>query len=120
MAILVAFAVNVDGYRKVLDAAEGMKKDKAKAVVAKPRAMKLKEADKKAEDGSEETLTYADFPSEHWTRIRTKNVIEPINRDIRHRTCIVGASPDGHSALILVCARLHHAWPVPREETRNT
>jgi hypothetical protein len=27
------------------------------------------------EDGIEETLTYCDFPSEHWTRIRTNNVI---------------------------------------------
>ena len=24
-------------------------------------------------DGIEETLTYCDFPSEHWTRIRTNN-----------------------------------------------
>ena len=32
--------------------------------------MKLKEAAKKVEDGIEETLTYCDFPSEHWTRIR--------------------------------------------------
>lgn len=31
--------------------------------------MKLKEASKKVEDGIEETLTYCDFPSEHWTRI---------------------------------------------------
>ena len=29
----------------------------------------------------EETLTYCDFPSEHWTRIRTNNVIERLNRD---------------------------------------
>ena len=29
------------------------------------RAMKLKEAAKKVEDGIEETLTYCDFPSEH-------------------------------------------------------
>ena len=28
--------------------------------------MKLKEAAKKVEDGIEETLTYCDFPSEHW------------------------------------------------------
>ena len=43
--------------------------EKAKAVVAELRAMKLKEAAKKVEDGIEETLTYCDFPSEHWTRI---------------------------------------------------
>ena len=41
--------------------------------------MKLKEAAKKVEDGIEETLTYCDFPSEHWTRIRTNNVIEPVS-----------------------------------------
>ena len=72
------------------------------------RAMKLKEAAKKVEDGTEETLTYCDFPSEHWTRIRTNNVIERLNREIRRRTRVVGTFPDGNSALMLVCARLRH------------
>ena len=45
-------------------------REKAKAVVEQLRSMKLKEAAKKVEDGIEETLTYCDFPSEHWTRIR--------------------------------------------------
>ena len=192
MAILVAIAVNEDGYREVLGAAEGMKEDKAswvsffqwlkergldgvklivgdkclgmleavgevfpeakyqrctvhfyrnvfsvvprskiklvakmlkaihaqeskkaarekaKAVVAELNAMKLKEAAKKVEDGIEETLTYCDFPSEHWTRIRTNNVIERLNREIRRRTRVVGCFPDGNSALMLVCARLRH------------
>ena len=78
------------------------------AVVAELRAMKLKEAAKKVEDGIEETLTYCDFPGEHWTRIRTNNVIERLNREIRRRTRVVGAFPDGNSALMLVCARLRH------------
>ena len=60
------------------------------------------------EDGVEETLTYCDFPSEHWTRIRTNNVIERPNREIRRRTRLVGIFPDGNSALMLVCARLRH------------
>ena len=60
------------------------------------------------EDGIEETLTYCDFPSEHWTRIRTNNVIERLNREIRRRTRVVGSFPDGNSALMLVCARLRH------------
>ena len=50
--------------------------EKAKAVVAQLREMKLKEEAKKVENGIEETLTYCDFPSEHWTRIRTNNVME--------------------------------------------
>lgn len=83
-------------------------REKAKEVVAELRAMKLKEAAKKVEDGIKETLTYCDFSSEHWTRIRTNNVIERLNREIRRRTRVVGTFPDGNSALILVCARLRH------------
>lgn len=70
--------------------------------------MKLKEAAKKVKDGVEETPTYCDFPSEHWTWIRANNVIERLNREIRRRTRVVGTFPDGNSALMLVCARLRH------------
>ena len=83
-------------------------REKAKAVVEELRSMKLKEAARKVEDSIEETLTYCDFPSEHWTRIRTNNVIERLNREIRRRTRVVGSFPDGNSALMLVCARLRH------------
>lgn len=81
---------------------------KAQEVVEELRAMKLKEAAKKVEDGVEETLAYTDFPYEHWTRIRTNNVIERLNREIRRRIRVVGCFPDGNSALMLVCARLRH------------
>ena len=95
---------------KAIHAQESKKasREKAKAVVAELSAMKLKEAAKKVEDGIEETLIYCDFPSEHWTRIRTNNVIERLNREIRRRTRVVGTFPDGNSALMLVCARLRH------------
>jgi transposase-like protein len=83
-------------------------REKAKAVAATLREMKLKEAAVKVENSIEETLTYADFPFEHWSRIRTNNVIERLNREIRRRTRVVGAFPDGNSALMLVCARLRH------------
>ena len=80
-----------------------------KVAKAKPqKSMKLKEAAKKVEDGIEETLTYCDFPSEHWTRIRINNVIERLNREIRRRNRVVGTFPDDNSALMLVCARLRH------------
>ncbi len=39
-----------------------------------------------SENCTEETLTYCDFPGEHRTRIRTNNVIERLNREIRRRT----------------------------------
>ena len=83
-------------------------REKARAVVGELRAIKLKEAAKKVEAGIEETLTYCDFPSEHWTRIRTNKVIERLNREIRRRTRVVGSFPDGNSAFGPVCARLRH------------
>lgn len=83
-------------------------REKARQVVTTLREMKLKEAAKKVEEGIEETLGYMDFPYEHWQRIRTNNVIERLNREIRRRTRVVGTFPDGNSALMLVCARLRH------------
>ena len=101
---------NVAKMLKAIHAQESKKasREKAKAVIAELKAMKLPEAAKKVETGIEETLTYCDFPSEHWTKIRTNNIIERMNREIRRRTRVVGAFPDGNSALMLVCARLRH------------
>lgn len=95
---------------KAIHAQESKKaaREKAKAVVTELKTMKLASAAKKVEAGIEETLTYCDFPSEHWTKIRTNNVIERLNREIRRRTRVVGTFPDGNSALMLVCARLRH------------
>ncbi len=59
-------------------------------------------------DGVDETLSYMAFPREHWTRIRTNNVLERIMREIRRRTRVVGNFPDGKSAVMLVAARLRH------------
>ena len=46
-------------------------REKAIQVAEKPRAMKLAKSAKNVEDGIEETLTYMDFPTQNWTRIRT-------------------------------------------------
>ena len=83
-------------------------REKSRAVVDELRSMKRKEAAKKVTDGIEETLTYCDFLGEHWTGIRTNNVIEMLNQKIRRRTRVVGSFPDGDSALMLVCAWLRH------------
>ena len=79
-----------------------------KQVAEHLRDMKLKDAAKRLEEGLEETITYMSFPSEHWSRIRTNNTIERLNREIRRRTRVVGTFPDGNAALMLVCARLRH------------
>lgn len=83
-------------------------REKATTVVEKLKTMRLKEAAKVVEEGVDETLSYMDFPREHWTRIRTNNMLERIMREIRRRTRVVGSFPDGRSALMLVAARLRH------------
>ena len=81
---------------------------KAAQVAEKLREMKLIAAARKVEDSIEETLTFMNFPSQHWTHIRTNNTLERLNREIKRRTRAIGAFPDGNSALMLVCARLRH------------
>jgi transposase-like protein len=82
--------------------------DKAKDVVHKLRAMRLSAAAKLVEDAIDETLTYYAFPSQHWIKIRTNNPMERLLKEARRRTKVVGAFPDGYSALMLVTARLRH------------
>ena len=78
-------------------------REKAKQVAEKLRGMKLSKAASKVEEFIEETLTYMNFPEQHWTRIRTNNTLERLNREIKRRTKVVGTFPDGESALMLVC-----------------
>jgi putative transposase len=70
--------------------------------------MKLAQAAKLVEKGAAETLSYYAFPSQHWRSLRTNNPLERLMREIRRRTRVVGAFPDGKSALMLVAARLRH------------
>ena len=81
---------------------------KAEAVVEKLRTMKLTKAAELVQEGVADTLAYYAFPSQHWRSIRTNNPLERILREIRRRTRVVGAFPDGQSALMLCAARLRH------------
>ncbi len=44
----------------------------------------------------------------HWIKLRTNNPLERLMREIRRRTRVVGAFPDGQSCLNLAAARLRH------------
>ena len=68
---------------------------KAKHVAVKLREMRLGKAADLVESCVHETLTHMNFPREHWLMIR-------------RRTRVIGAFPDGNSALMLVAARLRH------------
>ena len=83
-------------------------KEKADRICEKLEGLKLKDAARKVRESIDETLTYYDFPRPHHNRIRTNNALERIMKEIRRRTKVVGAFPDGHSALMLCAARLRH------------
>lgn len=83
-------------------------REKIAAVTEKLKGMKLPKAARIVEEGAHETLSYYSFPSQHWRSLRTNNPLERVNREVRRRTRVVGAFPDGRSALMLVAARLRH------------
>jgi transposase-like protein len=95
---------------KAIHASEDRAAAQAKAalVVDKLRELKLPAAAALVEQSIEETFSYYAFPSEHHRSLRTNNPFERIMREIRRRTRVVGAFPDGNSALLLVSARLRH------------
>ena len=105
---------------KAIYAQESLESARTKVtdVVQQLRTMKLNAAADLIESKIEETLTYYKYPPTHWVRIRTNNPLERIMKEIRRRTRVVGSFPDGHSALMLVAARLRHIagtkWGVKR------
>ena len=83
---------------------------KTESVAAEMEGRRLKAAAGCLREGIGETTTYLlpEFPDGHRRRIRTNNMIERLNREIRRRTRVVGSFPDGNSALMLVCARIRY------------
>jgi putative transposase len=81
---------------------------KARAVIDELRRQRMGRAADLVDAQVAETLTYYAFPDSHWIKLRTNNPLERIMREIRRRTRVVGAFPDGQSCLNLAAARLRH------------
>lgn len=54
------------------------------------------------EDAEADALAYLDFPYEHHVRLRTNNVQERANEEIKRRTKVVGVFPSAESMMRLV------------------
>lgn len=65
--------------------------------------MKLKRIAGFIENNAEETLSYMDFPYEHWSRLRTNNGLKRIMKEVRRRK-----RSAVYSAMMPVGARLRH------------
>ena len=57
-------------------------REKAVLVAAKLRKMKLERIAEFVETSVDETLSYMDFPYEHWSRLRTNNGLERIMKEM--------------------------------------
>ena len=82
--------------------------EKAKRIIAELRLLKMGKAGDLVERSVHETLTYYAFPDIQWHKMRSDNPLERIMQEIRRRTRVVGAFPDGLSFLNLAAARLRH------------
>jgi putative transposase len=91
---------------------------KASTVIDVLREARMGAAAELVGSSVQETLTYYAFPDIHWQKIRTNNPLERIMKEIRRRTRVVGAFPDGRSCLNLAAARLRYiagtAWSTKR------
>ena len=81
---------------------------KASSVIDVLRQARMGAAAELVGSSVQETLTYYAFPDIHWQKIRTNNPLERIMKEIRRRTRVVGAFPDGRSCLNLAAARLRY------------
>lgn len=58
------------------------------------------------EEAESDAICYLSFPKKHWVKIRTNNVQERMNREIKRRTRVVSVFPSVNSAMRLVGAFL--------------
>ncbi|WP_048184942.1 IS256 family transposase [Methanosarcina siciliae] len=74
----------------------------------------IRELDKMGYEGAADTIerfqydvmNYMQFPKSHWRRIRTTNMMERTNKEIKRRTKVVGAFPNQESVLRLIVSIL--------------
>lgn len=65
------------------------------------------------EENCEEALTFYQQPPERWKRIRTNNVSERLNREVKRRTRIAGVFPSEASCerlITSIAVELHEEW----------
>jgi transposase-like protein len=69
------------------------------------------------EQAEEDLIAFYSFPPEHWTKLRSTNPLERVNKEIGRRTDVVGIFPNDASVIRLVGALLseqNDEWLVQR------
>jgi hypothetical protein len=81
-------------------------RQRKKSLIQKLKLMRLANAAEIVENAIDETLSYYIMPAEHWRCLRTNNPLERLMREVRRRTGVVGAFPNGQSATTPQCPPL--------------
>ncbi|MBN1133782.1 MAG: transposase, partial [Methanosarcinaceae archaeon] len=79
---------------------------KVSGFVADMDTPQMKKASETIERFQHGLNNYQAFPKEHWKRIRTTNIMERINKELKRRSKVVGAFPNEESLLRLVVSVL--------------
>jgi transposase-like protein len=69
------------------------------------------------EEAEEDLIAFYTFPSEHWTKLRSTNPLERVNKEIGRRSDVVGLFPNDASVIRLAGALLieqNDEWLVQR------
>jgi putative transposase len=56
------------------------------------------------EDAEEDLTAFYAFPADHWTKLRSTNPLERVNREIGRRTDVVGIFPNDRALIRLACS----------------
>jgi putative transposase len=66
-------------------------------------------------DAKEDLTAFRHFPIAHWRKLWSTNPLEPVNKEVKRRTDVVGIFPDDQAVLRLagsVLLEVHDEWQV--------
>jgi transposase-like protein len=92
--------------RKIFNASDREDANRLIGIAVEKYAKKASKLSEWIEHNIHEGLTVFDLPESHRKRLRTSNLIERLNREIKRRTKVVGIFPNEASCLRLISALL--------------
>ena len=81
-------------------------RQKLNDLIRKIDSMGYKSAADTLENFQYDIMNYMQFPQNHWKKIRTTNMMERINKELKRRSKVVGAFPNQDSVLRLAVSIL--------------